>query len=170
MLTSVNVTKRNELGSFFFYIILIYLYRKFMYTREELENPFIDGMIVNLSGDDPEEIYVTKWKIEERIKEKDPSYIKKSLSQFISDLNLGSYVYVHDDVTVPFTVYMDYLFVATGNYNEDINDLSSALEDIKFDLKSLHKQDLYKMFTTGKEDDPSRYFVIDGQKMVSPDL
>lgn len=170
MLTKVNATKRNEPSSFLFYIISIILYRKFMYTKKELEDPFIDGMIVNLSEEDPEEIYVTKWKIEERIREKDSSYTKKSLSRFISDLHLGEYVYVNGDKTVPFSIYMDYLFVATPSYDEDINDLSSALEDIHFDLSSLHKQDLHKLFTTGKEDDPSRYFIINGQKMVSSDL
>lgn len=141
-----------------------------MYTKKELEDPFIDGMIVNLSEEDPEEIYVTKWKIEERIREKDPSYTKKSLSQFISDLHLGEYVYVNDEKTIPFAIYMDYLFVASPSYDEDINDLSSALEDIHFDLSSLHKQDLHKLFTTGKEDDPKRYFIINGQKMVSSEL
>lgn len=141
-----------------------------MFTKKELEDPFIDGLIVNLSEEDPEEIYVTKWKIEERIREKDPSYTKKSLSQFISDLHLGEYVYVNSENIIPFTVYMDYLFVATASYDEDINDLSSALEDIHFDLSSLHNQDLHKLFTTGKEDDPQRYFIINGQKMVSSEL
>lgn len=141
-----------------------------MFSKEELENPFLDGMIVNLTEDDPEEIYVTKWKIEERLRENDPEYQKKTLSEFINDLHLGRYVFVHGYETVPFTVYMDYLFVATGDYEKDINALSNALESIHFDLSSLHHQDLYKLFTTGKEDDPDRYFLIDGNKMVSPDL
>ena len=47
-----------------------------MFTKEEIKNSIRN--IVNLSNEDPGEIYVTKWTIENKLKEKDPSYTKKT--------------------------------------------------------------------------------------------
>lgn len=39
-----------------------------MFTKEEIKNAAQN--IVNLSNEDPEEIYVTKWNIENKLKKK----------------------------------------------------------------------------------------------------
>ena len=82
-----------------------------MFTKEEIKNSIQN--IVNLSNEDPEEIYVTKWTIENKLKEKDPSYTKKTLAKFINDLHLGRFIFVHNGSSLPFSIYEGYVFVAT---------------------------------------------------------
>ena len=82
-----------------------------MFTKEEIKNSIQN--IVNLSNEDPEEIYVTKWTIENKLKEKDPSYTKKTLAKFISDLHLGRFIFVHNGSSLPFSIYEGYVFVAS---------------------------------------------------------
>lgn len=135
-----------------------------MFTKEEIKNSIQN--IVNLSNEDPEEIYVTKWTIENKLKEKDPSYTKKTLAKFISDLHLGRFIFVHNGSSLPFSIYEGYVFVATesNNFTYFINSLSK----LDYDLNNLQKYDYMKLLDLTPYD--SDYFLIDGVLMVSDKL
>lgn len=135
-----------------------------MFTKEEIKNSIQN--IVNLSNEDPEEIYVTKWTIENKLKEKDPSYTKKTLAKFISDLHLGRFIFVHNGSSLPFSIYGGYVFVAT-----ELNDFSyfiNSLSKLDYDLNNLKKYDYMKLFDSTPYD--SDYFLIDGVLMISDRL
>ena len=135
-----------------------------MFTKEEIKNSIQN--IVNLSNEDPEEIYVTKWTIENKLKEKDPSYTKKTLAKFINDLHLGRFIFVHNGSSLPFSIYGGYVFVAT-----ELNDFSyfiNSLSKLDYDLNNLKKYDYMKLFDSTPYD--SDYFLIDGVLMISDRL
>lgn len=135
-----------------------------MITKEELKKSIQN--IVNLSNEDPEEIYVTKWTIENKLKEKDPSYIKKTLAKFINDLHFGKFIFVHNGSSLPFSVYEGYMFVAS-----ELNDFSyfiNSLAKIDYDLNTLKKYDYMELLDSTPYD--SDYFLIDGMLMVSNKL
>lgn len=132
---------------------------------EELKNSLSN--IVNLSSEDPENIYVAKWNIENKLKEKDSSYTKRNLSRFITDLNLGNSIFVYDGSSIPFTIYEGYLFVAS-DLEIGITKLKESLEILKYDLNNLHIYDnmnLMKGISYG-----STYFIIDSKVMVNDKL
>lgn len=134
-----------------------------MYTKEELKNSLSN--IIDLSSEDPEDIYVAKWKIESELKKKDPSYTKKTLSRFISDLHLGTYIFVYDGSSVPFCSYEGFMFVASG-IQKGIELLKDTVENLDYDLTKLNKfnpVDLMSGKTYG-----SNYFLIDGNVMTLP--
>ena len=103
-----------------------------MIKKEELKKAVQN--IVNLSNEDPEEIYVTKWNIENKLKEKDPSYTKKTLAKFISDLHFGNFIFVHNGSSLPFSIYEGYMFVATETESNDLSYFIDFLSKIDYDL------------------------------------
>lgn len=135
-----------------------------MFTKEEIKNSIQN--IVNLSNEDPEEIYVTKWNIENKLKEKDPSYTKKTLAKFISDLHLGRFIFVHNGSSLPFSIYGGYVFVATES--NDFSYFINSLSKLDYDLNNLKKYDYMKLFDSTPYD--SDYFLIDGVLMISDKL
>lgn len=135
-----------------------------MFTKEEIKNAIQN--IVNLSNEDPEEIYVTKWNIENKLKEKDPSYTKKTLAKFISDLQLGRFIFVHNGSSLPFSVYESYMFVASES--SDFSYFIKSLEKLDYDLNNLEKYDYMKLLDSTPYD--SDYFLIDSVLMVSDRL
>lgn len=112
-----------------------------MITKEELKKSVQN--IVNLSNEDPEEIYVTKWNIENKLKEKDPSYTKKTLAKFISDLHFGNFIFVHNGSSLPFSIYGGYMFVMSES--NDVSYFIDFLSKIDYDLNSLSKYDYLKL-------------------------
>ena len=133
-----------------------------MIKKEELKKAVQN--IVNLSNEDPEEIYVTKWNIENKLKEKDPSYTKKTLAKFISDLHFGKFIFVHNGSSLPFSIYEGYMFVATETESNDLSYFIDFLSKIDYDLNILSKYDYLKLLES-----PSYgfdYFLIDGVMMV----
>lgn len=135
-----------------------------MFTKEEIKNSIQN--IVNLSNEDPEEIYVTKWTIENKLKEKDPSYTKKTLAKFINDLHLGRFIFVHNGSSLPFSIYAGYVFVATES--NDFSYFINSLSKLDYDLNNLKKYDYMKLFDSTPYD--SDYFLIDGVLMISDRL
>lgn len=135
-----------------------------MFTKEEIKNSIQN--IVNLSNEDPEEIYVTKWTIENKLKEKDPSYTKKTLAKFISDLHLGRFIFVHNESSLPFSIYEGYVFVASES--PDFSYFIDSLSKIDYDLNNLEKYDYMKLLDSTPYD--SDYFLIDGVLMISDKL
>lgn len=135
-----------------------------MFTKEEIKNSIQN--IVNLSNEDPEEIYVTKWTIENKLKEKDPSYTKKTLAKFINDLHLGRFIFVHNGSSLPFSIYGGYVFVATES--NDFSYFINSLSKLDYDLNNLKKYDYMKLFDSTPYD--SGYFLIDGVLMISDRL
>lgn len=135
-----------------------------MFTKEEIKNSIQN--IVNLSNEDPEEIYVTKWTIENKLKEKDPSYTKKTLAKFINDLHLGRFIFVHNGSSLPFSIYGGYVFVATES--NDFSYFINSLSKLDYDLNNLKKYDYMKLFDLTPYD--SDYFLIDGVLMISDRL
>lgn len=135
-----------------------------MFTKEEIKNSIQN--IVNLSNEDPEEIYVTKWTIENKLKEKDPSYTKKTLAKFINDLHLGRFIFVHNGSSLPFSVYGGYVFVATES--NDFSYFINSLSKLDYDLNNLKKYDYMKLFDSTPYD--SDYFLINGVLMISDRL
>lgn len=135
-----------------------------MFTKEEIKNSIQN--IVNLSNEDPEEIYVTKWNIENKLKEKDPSYTKKTLAKFISDLHLGRFIFVHNGSSLPFSIYEGYVFVATES--NDFTYFINSLSKLDYDMNNLQKYDYIKLLDSIPYD--SDYFLIDGVLMVSDRL
>lgn len=135
-----------------------------MFTKEEIKNSIQN--IVNLSNEDPEEIYVTKWTIENKLKEKDPSYTKKTLAKFINDLHLGRFIFVHNGSSLPFSIYGGYVFVATES--NDFSYFINSLSKLDYDLNNLKKYDYMKLFDSTPYD--SDYFLIDGVLMISDRL
>ena len=131
-----------------------------MFTKEEIKNSIRN--IVNLSNEDPEEIYVTKWTIENKLKEKDPSYTKKTLAKFISDLHLGRFIFVHNGSSLPFSIYEGYVFVATES--NDFSYFINSLLKLDYDLNNLEKYDYLKLLESPSYD--FDYFLIDGVIMV----
>ena len=112
-----------------------------MIKKEELKKAVQN--IVNLSNEDPEEIYVTKWNIENKLKEKDPSYTKKTLAKFISDLHFGKFIFVHNGSSLPFSIYEGYIFVATES--NDFSYFINSLSKLDYDLNNLQKYDYMKL-------------------------
>ena len=135
-----------------------------MFTKEEIKNSIRN--IVNLSNEDPEEIYVTKWTIENKLKEKDPSYTKKTLAKFISDLHLGRFIFVHNGFSLPFSIYEGYIFIATES--NDFSYFINSLSKLDYDLNNLEKYDYMKLLDSTPYN--SDYFLIDGVLMVSDKL
>lgn len=135
-----------------------------MFTKEEIKNSIQN--IVNLSNEDPEEIYVTKWTIENKLKEKDPSYTNKTLAKFINDLHLGRFIFVHNGSSLPFSIYGGYVFVATES--NDFSYFINSLSKLDYDLNNLKKYDYMKLFDSTPYD--SDYFLIDGVLMISDRL
>ena len=135
-----------------------------MFTKEEIKNSIQN--IVNLSNEDPEEIYVTKWTIENKLKEKDPSYTKKTLAKFINDLHLGRFIFVHNGSSLPFSIYGGYVFVATES--NDFSYFINSLSKLDYDLNNLKKYDYMKLFDSTPYDND--YFLIDGVLMISDRL
>ena len=135
-----------------------------MFTKEEIKNAIQN--IVNLSNEDPEEIYVTKWNIENKLKGKDPSYTKKTLAKFISDLHLGKFIFVHNGSSLPFSIYEGYMFVASES--SDFSYFIKSLEKLDYDLNNLEKYDYMKLLDSTPYD--SDYFLIDSVLMVSDRL
>lgn len=135
-----------------------------MFTKEEIKNSIQN--IVNLSNEDPEEIYVTKWTIENKLKEKDPSYTKKTLAKFINDLHLGRFIFVHNGSSLSFSIYGGYVFVATES--NDFSYFINSLSKLDYDLNNLKKYDYMKLFDSTPYD--SDYFLIDGVLMISDRL
>lgn len=135
-----------------------------MFTKEEIKNSIQN--IVNLSNEDPEEIYVTKWTIENKLKEKDPSYTKKTLAKFINDLHLGRFIFVHNGSSLPFSIYGGYVFVATES--NDFSYFINSLSKLDYNLNNLKKYDYMKLFDSTPYD--SDYFLIDGVLMISDRL
>lgn len=135
-----------------------------MFTKEEIKNAIQN--IVNLSNEDPEEIYVTKWNIENKLKEKDPSYTKKTLAKFISDLQLGRFIFVHNGSSLPFSIYEGYMFVASES--SDFSYFIKSLEKLDYDLNNLEKYDYMKLLDSTPYD--SDYFLIDSVLMISDRL
>lgn len=135
-----------------------------MFTKEEIKNSIQN--IVNLSNEDPEEIYVTKWTIENKLKEKDPSYTKKTLAKFINDLHIGRFIFVHNGSSLPFSIYGGYVFVATES--NDFSYFINSLSKLDYDLNNLKKYDYMKLFDSTPYD--SDYFLIDGVLMISDRL
>lgn len=135
-----------------------------MFTKEEIKNAIQN--IVNLSNEDPEEIYVTKWNIENKLKEKDPSYTKKTLAKFISDLHLGKFIFVHNGSSLPFSVYNGYMFVASES--SDFSYFIKSLEKLDYDLNNLEKYDYMKLLDSTPYN--RDYFLIDSVLMVSDRL
>lgn len=133
-----------------------------MITKEELKKAVQN--IVNLSNEDPEEIYVTKWNIENKLKEKDPSYTKKTLAKFISDLHFGKFIFVHNGSSLPFSIYKGYMFVATEMESNDLSYFIDFLSKIDYDLNRLSKYDYLKLLESPSYD--FDYFLIDGVMMV----
>ena len=133
-----------------------------MFTKEELKKAVQN--IVNLSNEDPEEIYVTKWNIENKLKEKDPSYTKKTLAKFISDLHFGKFIFVHNGSSLPFSIYEGYMFVATETESNDLSYFIDFLSKIDYDLNILSKYDYLKLLESSSYD--FDYFLIDGVMMV----
>lgn len=136
------------------------------YSKEEIKKAITN--IVNLSNEDPEDIYVAKWQIEKKIKEKNPSYQKKTLQEFISDLGIGETIYIYNTNTmVPFSIFYNYMFVAIDN-NEDIEKLLKSLSDIEYDFNNLK---LYSnMNIVNNIPYGPTYFLIDGNIMVNDKL
>lgn len=135
-----------------------------MFTKEEIKNAIQN--IVNLSNEDSEDIYVTKWKIENKIKEKDPSYTKKTLAKFIEDLDFGKFIFVHNGSSLPFSIYEGYMFVAAES--NDFSYFINSLSKIDYDLNSLKKYDYMKLLDSIPYD--CDYFLINGVLMVSDKL
>ena len=135
-----------------------------MFTKEEIKNSIQN--IVNLSNEDPEEIYVTKWTIENKLKEKDPSYTKKTLAKFISDLHLGRFIFVHNGSSLPFSIYEGYVFVASES--SDFSYFIKSLEKLDYDLNNLEKYDYMKLLDSTPYN--RDYFLIDSRLMVSDRL
>ena len=133
-----------------------------MIKKEELKKAVQN--IVNLSNEDPEEIYVTKWNIENKLKEKDPSYTKKTLAKFISDLHFGKFIFVHNGSSLPFSIYEGYMFVATETESNDFSYFIDFLSKIDYDLNILSKYDYLKLLESPSYD--FDYFLIDGVMMV----
>ena len=133
-----------------------------MIKKEELKKAVQN--IVNLSNEDPEEIYVTKWTIENKLKEKDPSYTKKTLAKFISDLHFGNFIFVHNGSSLPFSIYEGYMFVATEAESNDLSYFIDFLSKIDYDLNILSKYDYLKLLESSSYD--FDYFLIDGVMMV----
>ena len=135
-----------------------------MFTKEEIKNSIQN--IINLSNEDPEEIYVTKWNIENKLKEKDPSYTKKTLAKFISDLHLGRFIFVHNGSSLPFSIYEGYMFVASES--SDFSYFINSLSKLDYDLNNLQKYDYMKLLDSTPYD--SDYFLINGVLMISARL
>ena len=137
-----------------------------MIKKEELKKAVQN--IVNLSNEDPEEIYVTKWNIENKLKEKDPSYTKKTLAKFISDFHFGKFIFVHNGSSLPFSIYEGYMFVATETESNDLSYFIDFLSKIDYDLNILSKYDYLKLLESPSYD--FDYFLIDGVLMISDKL
>lgn len=120
--------------------------------------------IIDLSCEDPENIYISKYFIEKKIKEENPNYQKKTLQKFINDLDLSTHIYVSGTDTIPFKSYYDTLFITTTNEVQK-KILLNGLESIQYDLSKLKKHDILKQI---ENDDPRPfdYFIINGIMMV----
>lgn len=145
-----------------------------MYTKESIKQAILEKRIVNLSQEDPEEVYVTKWMIEQKLLNKNQNYAKRSLTKFIDDMKIGNYIFVDNngDIVIPFSIYEGYLFVAldpTDYYDEYVNRLIDGLKSIDYDLSSLHQENIQNVYMNN-ETQKSRYFLIIGVKMVSDNL
>lgn len=134
-----------------------------MFTKEDIKNAIDKYPIIDLSSDDPEDIYVAKWQIENEIKESNPFYTKTTLAKFISNLHLGNIIFVYDGSSLPFTVFHNRMFVASG-IEEGINKLKSFLSSIGYDLSKLSKFDPIELMN-GKEYGPE-YMLIDNNVMI----
>lgn len=115
--------------------------------------------ILNVVTDDPEDLYVFKHEIELELKEKDNSYKRKSLGQFIQDIGLvGQYIFVTPSDSIVFTLKYDKIFV-TSSDNDSLELFVNTINDLKGDLTKLRKISNADIITEGFEL-PSSYFLI----------
>lgn len=115
--------------------------------------------ILNVVTDDPEDLYVFKHEIELKLKEKDNSYKRKSLGQFIQDIGLiGQYIFVTPSDSIVFTLKYDKIFV-TSSDNDSLELFVNIINDLKGDLTKLRKISNADIITEGFEL-PSSYFLI----------
>lgn len=115
--------------------------------------------ILNVVTDDPEDLYVFKHEIELKLKEKDNSYKRKSLGQFIQDIGLiGQYIFVTPFDSIVFTLKYDKIFV-TSSDNDSLELFVNIINDLKGDLTKLRKISNADIITEGFEL-PSSYFLI----------
>lgn len=115
--------------------------------------------VLNVVTDDPEDLYVFKHEIELKLKEKDSSYKRKSLGQFIQDIGLtGQYIFVTPSDSIVFTVKYGKMFV-TSSDNNSLELFVNTINDLKGDLSKLKKVSNTNIIIEGFEL-PSSYFLI----------
>jgi hypothetical protein len=108
-------------------------------------------------------ILTAKQEVEAKLIEAKKLEAPMELQDFIKYLNLQNTIYVIDDTVIPFRIFDDMIFmVAKGNEQKD---LLSKLEQINYDLTSLHQisqDDIY----LGKLDKYAFFFIIDSKYYV----
>lgn len=129
--------------------------------KQELFNA--SSHIINLANEDPEDIYVAKWQIENYIKEINPFYKKKPLAEFIQGLNLQDTLFVYDNSCIPFSVYYNHLFISAATKELETH-LIEALSQIDYDLSRLIEYTMDEILKTTKL--PDTYFLIGNKIMI----
>ncbi len=115
--------------------------------------------VLNVVTDDPEDLYVFKHDVELKLKEKDNSYKRRSLGQFIQDIGLtGQYIFVTPFDSIVFTVKYGKMFV-TSSDNDSLELFVNTINDLKGDLSKLKKVSNTDIIIEGFEL-PSSYFLI----------
>lgn len=105
----------------------------------------MDTQIVNIN--DIEDLILTKHEIELKLIEDGVIEEKMQIVDFINKYALTNYVYMFNDILIPFRIYKSdkiYVFIVNDN-KEEINLLMNKLKAIKFDMNNtieLSKNDM----------------------------
>lgn len=105
----------------------------------------MDTQIVNIN--DIEDLILTKHEIELKLIEDGVIEEKMQIVDFINKYALTNYVYMFNDILIPFRIYKSdkiYVFIVNDN-EEEINLLMNKLKAIKFDMNNtieLSKNDM----------------------------
>lgn len=114
--------------------------------------------------DDPIKIIMAKQDIENKLIEEGKLDDYTKLDQFILSLKLQETIYVKENTVIPFKIYSDeYLF--TLGKKEDINELVSVLEEMKYDLSLLKEISIMEVYLGELAKHPT-YFIVNSKYMI----
>ena len=114
--------------------------------------------------DDPVKIIMAKQDIENKLIEEGKLEYYTKHDQFILSLKLQETIYVKENAVIPFKIYSDeYLF--TLGKKEDINELVSVLEEMKYDLSLLKEISIMEVYLGELTKHPT-YFIVNSKYMI----
>jgi len=114
--------------------------------------------------DDPVKIIMAKQDIENKLIEEGKLDDYTKLDQFILSLKLQETIYVKENTVIPFKIYSnEYLF--TLGKKEDINELVSILEEMKYDLSLLKEISIMEVYLGELTKHPT-YFIVNSKYMI----